>query len=420
MSNGNVIQTGIDVKKIRKDFPILSIKVEGKDLVYFDNGATTQKPLSVIKAVEHYNENLNGNPHRGAHYLGVTSTEAYEGAREKVREFIGAEKSSEIIFTRNTTESLNLIAYSYGLDSINKGDEIVIAISEHHSNILPWQMVVKAKGAVLKYMYVNEDGRITEEEYKSKITDRTKIVSIAQVSNVLGTKYPAKDIVKYAHEKGAIAIVDGAQSTPHMKVDVSDLDADFFVFSGHKMLASMGIGVLYGKEDLLLKMSPFLRGGDMIEYVTEQNATFAELPFKFEAGTQNVEGAVSLGAAIDYLNSIGLDKIEAYEEELTEYALRKISDIDYVTVYGPKDVKNRAGIISFNVKGVHPHDVATILNSYGVAVRSGHHCAQPLMKHLGIQASSRASFYFYNTYEEVDKFIEALKNVRKWLGYGRS
>lgn len=420
MSNGNVIQTGIDVKKIRKDFPILSIKVEGKDLVYFDNGATTQKPISVIKAVEHYNENLNGNPHRGAHYLGVTSTEAYEGAREKVRKFIGAEKSSEIIFTRNTTESLNLIAYSYGLDSINKGDEIVIAISEHHSNILPWQMVVKAKGAVLKYMYVNEDGRITEEEYKNKITDRTKIVSIAQVSNVLGTKYPVKDIVKYAHEKGAIAIVDGAQSTPHMKVDVSDLDADFFVFSGHKMLASMGIGVLYGKEDLLLKMSPFLRGGDMIEYVTEQNATFAELPFKFEAGTQNVEGAVSIGAAIDYLNSIGLDKIEAYEEELTEYALRKISDIDYVTVYGPKDVKNRAGIISFNVKGVHPHDVATILNSYGVAVRSGHHCAQPLMKHLGIQASSRASFYFYNTYEEVDKFIEALKNVRKWLGYGRS
>ncbi|MHC6180480.1 cysteine desulfurase [Clostridium sp. JNZ X4-2] len=420
MSNGNVIQTGIDVKKVRKDFPILSIKVEGKDLVYFDNGATTQKPLSVIKAVEHYNENLNGNPHRGAHYLGVTSTEAYEGAREKVRKFIGAEKSSEIIFTRNTTESLNLIAYSYGLNSINKGDEIVIAISEHHSNILPWQMVVKAKGAVLKYMYVNEDGRITEEEYKNKITDRTKIVSIAQVSNVLGTKYPVKDIVKYAHEKGAIAIVDGAQSTPHMKVDVSDLDADFFVFSGHKMLASMGIGVLYGKEQLLLKMSPFLRGGDMIEYVTEQNATFAELPFKFEAGTQNVEGAVSIGAAIDYLNSVGLDNIEAYEEELTEYALRKISDIDYVTVYGPKDVKNRAGIISFNVKGVHPHDVATILNSYGVAVRSGHHCAQPLMKHLGIQASSRASFYFYNTYEEVDKFIEALKNVRKWLGYGRS
>ncbi|MCC9294878.1 cysteine desulfurase [Clostridium sp. WLY-B-L2] len=410
----------MDVKRIRKDFPILSIKVKGNDLVYFDNGATTQKPLSVIKAVEHYNENLNGNPHRGAHYLGVTSTEAYEGAREKVRAFIGAEKSSEIIFTRNTTESLNLIAYSYGLNFVNKGDEIVIAISEHHSNILPWQMVARVKGAVLKYMYTNEEGRITEEEYKSKITDKTKIVSIAQVSNVLGTKYPVKDIVKYAHEKGAVAIVDGAQSTPHMKVDVSDLDTDFFVFSGHKMLASMGIGVLYGKEKFLLEMPPFLGGGDMIEYVTEQDATFAELPFKFEAGTQNVEGAVSLGAAIDYLNSIGLDKIEAYEEELTEYALKKISDIDYVTVYGPKSAKNKGGIISFNVKDVHPHDVATILNNYGVAVRSGHHCAQPLMKHLGIQASSRASFYFYNTYEEIDKFIEALKNVRKWLGYGRS
>ncbi|CAB1250354.1 cysteine desulfurase [Clostridiaceae bacterium BL-3] len=420
MSNGNVIQESIDVKRIRKDFPILSIKVKGNDLVYFDNGATTQKPLSVIKAVEHYNENLNGNPHRGAHYLGVTSTEAYEGAREKVRDFIGAEKSSEIIFTRNTTESLNLIAYSYGLNFVNKGDEIVIAISEHHSNILPWQMVARVKGAVLKYMYTNEEGRITEEEYKSKITDKTKIVSIAQVSNVLGTKYPVKDIVKYAHEKGAVAIVDGAQSTPHMKVDVSDLDTDFFVFSGHKMLASMGIGVLYGKEKFLLEMPPFLGGGDMIEYVTEQDATFAELPFKFEAGTQNVEGAVSLGAAIDYLNSIGLDKIEAYEEELTEYALKKISDIDYVTVYGPKSAKNKGGIISFNVKDVHPHDVATILNNYGVAVRSGHHCAQPLMKHLGIQASSRASFYFYNTYEEIDKFIEALKNVRKWLGYGRS
>ncbi|MBP2033623.1 cysteine desulfurase/selenocysteine lyase [Clostridium algifaecis] len=410
----------IDVEKIRKDFPILKLKVNDKDLVYLDNGATTQKPLAVIKAVEHYNENLNGNPHRGAHYLGVTSTEAYENARETVRKFIGAEKASEIIFTRNATESLNLIAYSYGLNFINKGDEIVIPVSEHHSNILPWQMVVKSKGAVLKYMYPNKDGRITEEEYKSKITDKTKIVAIAQMSNVLGTKYPVKEIAKYAHEKGAVVVIDGAQSAPHMKVDVKDLDADFFVFSGHKMLSSMGIGVLYAKEKFLLEMPPFLRGGDMIEYVTEQDATFAELPFKFEAGTQNVEGAVSLAAAIEYINSIGLDNIEAYETELTEYALKKVSEIDYVSVYGPKDVKDRGGIVSFNIKDVHPHDVATILNNYGVAVRSGHHCAQPLMKYLGIQASSRASFYFYNTYEEIDKFVESLKNVRKWLGYGRS
>lgn len=412
--------TNINVKKIRKDFPILSIKVNGKDLVYLDNGATTQKPTPVIKAVQNYNENYNGNPHRGAHYLGVTSTEAYEGAREKVREFIGAKKCSEIIFTRNATESLNLVAYTYGMNFINKGDEIVIPISEHHSNILPWQMISKAKGAVLKYMYTDKNGRLTEEEYKRKITDKTKLVSIAQMSNVLGTKYPVKEIAKYAHEKGAVVIVDGAQSAPHMKVDVCNIDADFFVFSGHKMLSSMGIGVLYGKEELLLKMPPFLRGGDMIEYVTEQEATFAELPYKFEAGTQNVEGAVSIGAAIDYLNSIGLDKIEAYEKELTEYALEKISKIEYVTVYGAKDTEHRGAIISFNVKDVHPHDVSTILNSYGVAIRAGHHCAQPLMEYLGIQSSSRASFYFYNTYEEIDKFIEGLRQVRKWLGYGRS
>lgn len=420
MSVVGIKENKINVEKIRKDFPILGIKVNDKDLVYLDNGATTQKPLAVIKAVENYNEKLNGNPHRGAHYLGVTSTEAYENAREAVRKFVGAEKSSEIIFTRNATESLNLIAYSYGMNFINKGDEIVIPVSEHHSNILPWQMVAKSKGAVLKYMYPNEDARITEEEYKSKITDKTKVVAIAQMSNVLGTKYPVKEIAKYAHEKGAVVVIDGAQSVPHMKVDVKDIDADFFVFSGHKMLASMGIGVLYAKEKFLLEMPPFLRGGDMIEYVTEQDSTFAELPFKFEAGTQNVEGAVSLAAAIEYINSIGIDNIEEYETELTEYALKKVSEIDYVSVYGPKDVKDRGGIISFNIKDVHPHDVATILNNYGVAVRSGHHCAQPLMKHLGIQASSRASFYFYNTYEEIDKFVESLKNVRKWLGYGRS
>ncbi|WP_446898965.1 cysteine desulfurase [Clostridium sp. LBM24168] len=420
MSNTNIEIKKINVEKIRRDFPILSIKVNGKNLVYFDNGATTQKPIPVMEAVKNYNENLNGNPHRGAHYLGVTSTEAYEEAREKVRKFIGAEKASQIIFTRNATESLNLIAYSYGLNFINEGDEIVIAISEHHSNILPWQMVAKVRGAVLKYMYTDDNGKITQEEYKKKITDKTRIVAVAQMSNVLGTKHPVREITKYAHEKGAVVVIDGAQSVPHMIVDVKDIDADFFVFSGHKMLSSMGIGVLYAKEKFLEEMPPFLRGGDMIEYVTEQDATFAELPFKFEAGTQNVEGAVSLGAAVDYLNSIGLENIEAYERELTKYALDKLSDIDYVTVYGPKNVEDRGGIISFNIKDVHPHDVATVLNSYGVAIRSGHHCAQPLMKYLGIQASSRASFYFYNTYKEIDTFIEGVKNVRKWLGYGRS
>lgn len=410
----------IDVDKIREDFPILSLKVKGKDIVYLDNGATTHKPKSVIKAITDYNEKINGNPHRGAHYLSVAATEAYEEAREKVREFIGGEKSSEVIFTKNTTESLNLIAYTYGVTFIKPGDEIVVTISEHHSNILPWQMVAKAKGAVLKYMYVNKEGRLTEEEYKSKITDKTKLVAIAQMSNVLGTKYPVKEVAEYAHSKGAIVVVDGAQSVPHMKVDVREIDADFFVFSGHKMLAPMGIGVLYGKEELLLKMPPFLRGGDMIEYVTEQDSTFAELPFKFEAGTQNVEGAVALAAAIDYLKNIGLSNIEEYEKELTQYALNKLQEIPYVTIYGPKDTKERGGLISFNIEGVHPHDVASIVDSYGVAVRAGHHCAQPLMKYLEIQASSRVSFYFYNTYEEVDKFIDSIKNVRKWLGYGES
>lgn len=410
----------IDVNKIREDFPILSIDINGKKLVYLDNGATTHKPKSVIQAITDYNEKINGNPHRGAHYLSVAATDAYEGAREKVKNFIGAGKASEIIFTKNATESLNLIAYTYGMAFIEPGDEIVVTISEHHSNILPWQMVAKAKNAVLKYMYINKEGRLTEEEYREKITDKTKLVAVAQMSNVLGTIYPVKDIVEYAHSKGAVVVVDGAQSVPHMKVNVTDLDADFFVFSGHKALAPMGIGVLYGKEELLLKMPPFLRGGDMIEYVTEQDSTFAELPFKFEAGTQNVEGAVALCAAIDYLEAVGMDNIAEHEKELTEYALSKMREIPYVTIYGPRDMDSRGGIISFNIEGVHPHDVASIVDSYGVAVRAGHHCAQPLMKYLGIQASSRASFYFYNTFEEVDKFIESIKSVRKWLGYGES
>lgn len=410
----------INVEKIRKDFPILSIKVNGRDIVYLDNSATSQKPKAVINAIKEYNEKINGNPHRGAHYLSVAATEAYENAREKVKRFIGADKTSEIIFTRNTTESINLIAYTYGMTYIKPGDEIVIAVSEHHSNILPWQMVARAKNAVLKYMYLNKDGILDEKEFKSKITDKTKIVSIAQMSNVLGTIFPVKEIIKYAHSKGAVVIVDGAQSAPHMKVDVKDLDADFFAFSGHKMLGPMGIGVLYGKEEILLKTPPFLTGGDMIEYVTEQEATFAELPHKFEAGTPNVEGAVGLAAAIDYLEAIGLDSIEEYERQLTSYALDKLKEIPYVSLYGPKDANLRGGIISFNIKDVHPHDVASIIDTYGVSVRSGHHCAQPLMKYLGIQASCRASFYFYNTFEEVDKFIDSIKNVRKWLGYGRS
>ena len=402
----------------RRDFPILSQTIHGKPLVYLDNAATTHKPDQVLDAMRNYHHMHNGNPHRGAHYLSVMATEAYENTREKVRKFINAASTKEIIFTKNATESLNLIAYSYGMNFINEGDEIVLCISEHHSNIVPWQNVAKARGAVLKFMYINSDFRLSMEQVKEKITDKTKLVVIAQMSNVLGVIYPVKEIVEYAHSKGAVVLVDGAQSIPHMKVDVRDIDADFFVFSGHKMLAPMGIGVLYGKEKLLKKMPPFLFGGDMIEYVEEQKTSYAELPFKFEAGTQNVEGAVGLTAAIDYLEDVGLDNIHKYERELTSYALEKMSEIPYVKIYGPMDLENRGGVISFSLEGCHPHDTASIVDNYGVAIRAGHHCAQPLMKFLGAPATSRASFYFYNTKEEVDIFIDSIKNVRKWLGYG--
>ncbi|MBZ9686221.1 cysteine desulfurase [Clostridium estertheticum] len=408
----------MSIEKIRSDFPILSQKVNGKNLVYLDNGATTHKPQRVIKAIREYYKEINANPHRGAHHLSVAATEAYENAREKVTSFINARSSKEVIFTKNTTEALNLLAYSYGMTFIEEGDEIVLSISEHHSNILPWQHVAASKGAILKYMYVDQNGEIPFEEIKRKITNKTKLVGVAQVSNVLGTINPIKEITAYAHEKGAVVIVDGAQSVPHMKVDVQELDADFIVFSGHKMLAPMGIGVLYGKEELLKTMPPFLRGGDMIEYVWEDKATFAELPYKFEAGTQNVEGAVGLAAAIDYINEIGMDFIQYREKELMEYALEKLRELPYITVLGSKDVEKRCGVISFTLEGVHPHDVASIVDTYGVALRAGHHCAQPLMRYLNLNSSSRISFYFYNTKEEIDVFVESIKNVRKWLGYG--
>ncbi len=408
----------LDVERIRKDFPTLFEKVNGKPLVYLDNAATTHKPIQVVDAMRDYYNKFNANPHRGAHQLGVLATEMYEKAREKVREFINAKSTREIIFTKNATESLNLIAYSYGMAFVEKGDEIVISISEHHSNIVPWQKIAKLKGAKLKYLYLNDDYRLDMEEVYNKVTDRTKIVSIAQMSNVLGTVYPVKEIIEYAHSKGAITIIDGAQSVPHMKVDVQDLDADFLVFSGHKMLGPMGIGVLYGKEEILEKTPPFLMGGDMIEYVEEQSTTFAELPHKFEAGTPNVEGAVGLAAAIDYLNEIGLDKISKYEEELTAYALERLKEIPYVKIYGSTDIKDRGAVISFEVEGCHPHDVSTIVDTYGIALRAGHHCAQPLMKFLKAPATSRVSFYFYNTKSEIDVFIDSLLKVRKWLGYG--
>ena len=399
----------------RKDFPIIA----NNDIAYLDSGATTQKPVQVIEAMKHYYEFDNANPHRGAYKLSIKATEMYDEARQKVANFINAKDSTEIVFTRNATESLNLIAYSYGMDNIKKDDKIVISIMEHHSNLVPWQNVCKKNDAKLEYMYIDKDGLIPQEEIDKKIVPGVKIVGITQVSNVLGTINPVKEIVKKAHEAGAIAIVDGSQSTPHMKVDVQDIDADFFVFSGHKMLSAMGIGVLYGKKNLLEKMNPFLFGGDMIEYVYEQNTTFAPVPTKFEAGTQNVGGAVSLGAAIDYLNNIGIDSVEKMEKEIVKYAMEELAKLDFIEIYGPKDLSKRGSVISFNVKGVHPHDVASVLDSENVCIRSGNHCAQPLLRYMGLDSTCRASFYIYNTKEDVNRLIKALnkteKMFEKWI-----
>ncbi|MDC4242048.1 cysteine desulfurase [Clostridium tertium] len=394
-----------------KDFPTLNKERNGKRIVYLDSAATTQKPISVINSIKNYYEQSNANPHRGAYELSVIATEAYDEAREKVRKFINAKYREEIIFTKNATESFNLLAMSYGMTYINEGDEIVISIAEHHSNLIPWQQVAKARGAILKYMYTDENGELTEEEVRSKITEKTKIVSITHVSNALGTINPVKEIAEYAHSKGSIVIVDGAQSVPHMKVDVRDIDADFLVIAGHKLLAPMGIGVLYGKKELLEKMPPLMFGGDMVEYVYEQETTFNVLPYKFEAGTQNVEGAVGLSKAIDYLNEIGMDNIEKIEKELMTYAYEEMSKLEYVKIYGPKDIEKRGGVLSFEIDGVHPHDVASIFDTFGVCIRAGNHCAQPLMRYMGINSTSRASLYFYNTKEDVDRLIEAVKQT---------
>ena len=392
------------MNNIKKDFPLL----ENENITYLDSGATTQKPIQVIKSVEEFYQKYNANPHRGAYSLSVEATEQYENTRTKIAKFINAKHREEIIFSKNATESLNLIAYSYGLDNLKKDDEVVISIMEHHSNLVPWQKMTKQTGSKLNYMYINENYEITDEEIESKITDKTKIVGITHVSNVLGTINNVKKIIKYAHKKGAVVIVDASQSIPHMKIDVQDLDADFLVFSGHKMLAPLGIGVLYGKREILNKMTPFLMGGDMIEYVYEQETTFAPLPNKFEAGTQNVEGVIGLGAAIDYIENLGYNKIQEIEHEVISYARQELSKLDYLTLYTTPNEENHSSVISFNINGVHPHDVASILDSEGVCVRSGNHCAQPLMRFLGIDSTCRASFYIYNTKDDVDKLVKAL------------
>lgn len=405
----------IDVEKIRADFPYLDSEKVGKEVIYLDTGATSQKPAYVIDAVDEYYRYSNANPHRGAHFLSWKATEAYEETREVVKDFIGARKSSEIVFTRSTTEALNLLAYSYGLNNLKKDDEILITILDHHANLVPWQMVAKKTGAKLVYAYLNDDYGLDYDDLKSKINEKTKIVSVTGASNVTGELIDSKLITKWAHEVGAISIVDGAQLIPHVKTDVKDIDCDFLAFSGHKMFSPMGIGVLYGKYELLDELEPFNYGGDMIEYVYEQESTFQEPPIKFEAGTPNVGGVLGLKAAIEYVEKIGMDEIFAYEHELTSYAYDLIKDIPNIKIFYPTNGKV-GSVISFTFTDIHPHDIATILDSKGIAVRSGHHCAMPLHGYLGISATARASFSIYNTKEEAEIFARELKNVRKVMG----
>lgn len=398
---------------IKNEFPVLNQIVNDEPLVYLDNAATTQKPLSVFSAIKDYYENDNANVHRGVHTLAERATEKYEAAREKVRAFINAKSTKEVLFTRGTTTSINWVAQFAG-QILKADDEIVISIMEHHSNIVPWQEVAKKTGAILKFVYLKE-GELDMEDLRQKVTAQTKFVSIAHVSNVLGTINPIEEISKIAHEQGAYLVVDGAQSTPHMAIDLQKMDVDFFAFSGHKMMGPTGIGVLYGKEELLNQFEPIEFGGEMIDFVYESHSTWTELPWKFEAGTPNIAGAIALGAAIDYIQELGIDQIHQHEDELIDYVMPKLQNIEGLTIYGPKDNKKRSGVIAFNIEGLHPHDVATALDMEGVAVRAGHHCAQPLLNYLDTSATARASFYIYNTKADCDKLVEALQKTKEFF-----
>ena len=403
----------IDVEKIRKDFPILDQIVNDEPLVYLDNAATTQKPKAVLEAVNRYYQENNANVHRGVHTLAERATASYEAARETVRRFINASSTKEVLFTRGTTTGLNCIG-RFAEEILEEGDEVLISIMEHHSNILPWQEACRKTGAKLVYAYL-KDGGLDLEDFREKLTDRTKFVSITHASNVLGVINPIQELAQLAHEKGAIMVVDGAQSVPHMKIDVQKLDADFFVFSGHKMAGPTGIGVLYGKEHYLNQMSPVEFGGEMIDFVYEQSATWKELPWKFEAGTPNMAGAIGLAVAIDYLEAIGMDAIEHHEQDLIAYVFPKLQAIEGLKIYGSQDLAKRSGVISFNLGNLHPHDLATALDYEGVAVRAGHHCAQPLIQYLEVPATARASFYLYNTKEDCDKLVEALIKTKEFF-----
>jgi cysteine desulfurase/selenocysteine lyase len=399
----------------RNDFPILNQEVNGHPLVYLDSAATSQKPFQVIEAVEAYYKGYNSNVHRGVHTLGTRATDAYEGAREKVRRFINARSTKEIIFTRGTTTALNLVAHGYARRRLGPGDEIVITPAEHHSNLIPWQQAAKATGAALKYLPLEPDGALDLEKVKQTITPNTRIVAVHYVSNVLGTVQPIKEIARIVHDNGGILVVDGAQAAPHIKIDVRDLDVDFLAFSGHKMCGPTGIGVLYGREELLEKTEPIEFGGEMIDHVDLYEATWKELPWKFEGGTPIIAGAIGLGAAIDYLEAIGMDKIEEHDRKLTAYAIRKLSEIEGVTIYGPKE--NRVGAVTFNLGDIHPHDVATVLDAEGIAVRAGHHCCQALMRWLNVTATARASFYLYNDESDIDRLAKGLLKTKEYFGH---
>ncbi|MBE8846732.1 cysteine desulfurase [Enterococcus durans] len=408
----------ISADKIRQDFPILFQEVNDEPLVYLDNAATTQKPKAVLDALKDYYEHENANVHRGVHTLAERATHSYEAAREKVRSFINASETAEVLFTRGTTTSLNWVARSFGEQFIHEGDEILISYMEHHSNVIPWQQLAKKTGASLKYIELTEEGFLDMEKARELINSNTKIVSIAHVSNVLGVINPVEELAQMIHEQGGILVVDGAQSTPHMAIDVQQIDCDFFAFSGHKMCGPTGIGVLYGKRKWLEQMEPVEFGGEMIDFVELYDSTWKELPWKFEAGTPNIAGAIALGHAIDYLEAIGMENIHHYEEELVAYVLPKLQQIEGLTIYGPQDPAKRTGVIAFNLDGLHPHDVATALDMEGVAVRAGHHCAQPLLKYLQVAATARASFYFYNTKQDADRLVDAILATKEFFQHG--
>ncbi|MDQ0206640.1 cysteine desulfurase [Alkalicoccobacillus murimartini] len=403
----------MNAKEIKKLFPLLDQNVNGKPLVYLDSSATSQKPYTVIEKLDDYYRRYNSNVHRGVHTLGTMATDEYEGAREKVRSFLGAKTTQEVIFTRGTTTAINMVASSYGKANLAEGDEIVITPMEHHSNIIPWQQVAKSTGATLKYLSLLEDGTIDMAEAETIITSNTKIVSVMQVSNVLGTINPIKELTQLAHKNGAVMVVDGAQSAPHIKIDVQDLDCDFFAFSGHKLGGPTGIGVLYGKKHLLENMEPFEFGGEMIDFVGLYESTWKELPWKFEGGTPIIAGAIGLGAAIDFINDLGFDAIEQHEQELVTYSFERLTEIEGLTIFGPK---KRAGVVTFQLDDIHPHDVATVLDAEGIAVRAGHHCAQLLMKWLNVTATARASYYVYNTEEDIDALKDGLVKTKEYFG----